>query len=775
MLRPAWFRRRRGVALILAMLTTVILVTLSLAFMSLSITESRTSRAYGYEETSIQAAGYGLEYGLVYMGHGTTGAGTAQERATWEFRPWPNPGGEPSTAFGFYNVLKASTTPGFVSGIWVTVSDFQQDPTLAAFVPTNLPVDEQDRIRADLRRIRFVLPNSTQPAVLKLTPELAFTCDVVVEPILLARNQGRHDYKLTSTARIYQVAPNVTQIGGDQQPVATRVVEARVKESSFDYAHFIANGRSWNTQGFTVNTLPNGIPNPNNPDAPINLSDYVMIPNNYEEKGPMRVDGQDRNLIGTPGVNPNFEQVIENSGNLRFQEGANDGNVLFTHKLTINQTANVYADTGVDDTTMAGFSGGFNPLASRVGIPDFRREDMIRAAQFTIESTDRSGFYEVPTHEIPGALGNTPSAPLPRGTDPDLGPFFDLASQTVGPNGQVIKVGKDIDFRPRIPNIEVLLSGNDIRVARRDNLTGQIIESSVETFNQSQLKMGILYVEGGNVVVKTDPNAKFQGKLSIVAGERPGRETISTANNETIYAQAAREFFNYEKNRWNQDKQTGALPQAQNYATPPYTAAQLAQARAAGQISADLPPGLQSDQPLWPAPPIETDAQGVPTRFQVEREGNLVIADDVEYNSPTGNSLGLFAQNFVLLNDTTPSETLTIDAVLMSKERSVSLDWDNTARQNEATWMAMMATRSLENQRQIRIRGSVIGEYIDVEGDAEGRGYANQKFEYDLGLRNASPPFMPRPDLASLSGGFRYMILHYLDRGSLNTAGALGN
>jgi hypothetical protein len=287
--------------------------------------------------------------------------------------------------------------------------------------------------------------------------------------------------------------------------------------------------------------------------------------------------------------------------------------------------------------------------------------------------------------------------------------------------------------------------------------------------------MGILYVEGGNVVVKTDPNAKFKGRLSIVAGERPGRETIATANDETIYAQAAREFFNYEKDRWNHDKQSGALPRPQDYATPPYTAAQLAQARAAGIISADLPPGLRSEQPLWPAPPVETNAQGQPTKFQLEREGNLVIADDVEYDSPTGNSLGLFAQNFVLLNDNTPSETLTIDAVLMSKERSVSLDWDNTGRQNEATWMAMMATRSPGNHRKIRIRGSVIGEYIDVEGDAEGRGYAAQEFEYDLGLRNANPPFMPRPDLATLQGGFRYMILHYLDRGSSTTAGALGN
>lgn len=778
MLKPRWFRKRRGIALILALLTTVILVTLSLAFMSLSITEARTSRSYGFEETSIQAAGYGLEYALVYMGHGTTGVGGTIQRQTWDFMLWPNPGGNPNSAFGFYNVLRPQPAAAPVSGVWVTVSDINTDPTLATFPISTSPNEERtpDQVRADLRRLRFVLPNSNQPAALRLTPELAFTCDVVIEPVLVGRNQGRHDYKLTSTARIFTVTPDSLEVTGPQSPLATRVVEARVKESSFDYAHFIANGRTWNAQGIPLNTIPIAIPNPNNPGATISLADYVMIPRNYVENGPMRIDGQNRDLIGTPGVTPNFSQVLANSGNLRFQQGANDGGVVFTHKLTINQAANEYNESGLDDTTMGGFSGGFNPLANRVGIPDFRREDMIRAAQFRVEDTDRSGFYEVRTSDIPGALGNTPSAPLPRGTDPDLGPFYDLESLTTGPNGEPIKVGKDIDFRPRVPNIEVNLNGNQITVTRRDTLTNQVI-GAPETFSQENLKMGILYVEGGNVVVKTDPNGKFQGRLSIVAGERPGRETITTANNETIYAQAAREFFNYEKARWDHDKRTlGALDPSQ-YFTPPYTAAQLNQALQQGAITTPLPPGVTPNQPLWPAPPASVDPQGN-VKYDVEREGNLIIADDVVYDGNVGNSLGLFAQNFVLLNDNTPSDTLTIDAVMMSKERSVSLDWDNTGRQDPAAWAAMMRTTD-ENgnpmRRKVRIRGSVIGEYIDVEGDAEGRGYNDQEFTYDPSLRNASPPFMPRPLLHELPGGFRYMILHYLDRGSLNTAGALGS
>lgn len=37
---------------------------------------------------------------------------------------------------------------------------------------------------------------------------------------------------------------------------------------------------------------------------------------------------------------------------------------------------------------------------------------------------------------------------------------------------------------------------------------------ATDEFSQSQLQMGILYVEGGNVVVKTGPD-KFRGKRAL--------------------------------------------------------------------------------------------------------------------------------------------------------------------------------------------------------------------------------------------------------------------
>jgi hypothetical protein len=766
---PKGLRRRKGIALILALLTTVILVTLSLAFVSLSLSEARTSRSYGYEETSIQAASYGLEYALTYMGRGTQNG-----QATWISNPWPNPSGNPATAFGFYDVLKAQATPVVASQeipqdptqtIAVIVQDYNTPGSgLEAFVPSTLSNQDKIQLRKDLRRICIVNQNGA-PRLIPLNSELGFTCDIVVEPILLSRGQGRHDYRLTSTARVYNIANG----GGSNAyvPVATRVVEARIKESSFDYAHFIANGRTWNVNGYTPGTSPS---NSNGTD----LADYVVIPKDYVEQGPMRVDGQDVNSAPNGST---LQKVYKNGGNLKFMPNAATDGPKFSYKLTINQPANVYPDA-VTDATMTGFNAGFVPKSTRIGIPDFRQADMMLAAKYVAKDTDQSGLITIANSQIPGALGS--AVPAPKSSDP-ANPFYDGFNTITGSDGNPIQVPRPVDFRPRFPNVEVTLNKDVVTIQTRSTLDNSV--SDVRTIRQDQLASGLIYVQGGNVVVKTDPTNKFQGKLSVVSAEDPARESF-TPNSSTIYSNAARAYFDYQKNRWDTYVHNHNVlpPDPGNYPTPPYTVPQLRAAQSAGLIPPNsLETGMPNNQILWPAPPVENNAAGQPLRYTVEREGNVVIADDIRYNDKSGNQLGLFAQNFVLLNDNTPvdpvthKEDMTIDAVLVSKERTVSFDWDNTGRQNETTWKQLTAARGPNDpQRTININGSVIGEYIDVEGDQLGRGYKNQSFKYDLSLRNANPPFMPRPDLAALPGGYRFMILHYLDRGSLSTAGILG-
>ena len=457
---PKGLRRRRGVALVLALLTTVILVTLSLAFMSLSLSEARTSRSYGYEETSVQAASYGLEYALTYMGRGTVPG-----QQVWESKPWPNPGGSSSTAFGFYNVLKAQTgaitagqeiPPAPGQRIAVTVLNITQDPTLEAFVPATLSNQDKIQLRQDLRRLR-ICDQNLNPRLIPLNSDLGFTCDIVVEPVLLSRGQGRHDYRLTSTARVYALA-NGASVNANV-PVATRVVEARIKESSFDYAHFIANGRTWNVNGYTPATTPRV-------DG-TDLADYVVIPKDYVEQGPMRVDGQDAAAAAPNSVE---RHVKEQSGNLRFLPNSAQNGPKFQYKLTINQPANVYPDD-VTDSTMGGFTAGFVPRSRRIGIPDFRQEDMKLAAKYVVKDTDQSGLIEIPTSSIPGARGST--VPAPKSGDAS-DPFYDGTETVFDSSGNPHVVRKSVDFRPRFPNVEVTLNKDQIQIQTRSTLDGSV-------------------------------------------------------------------------------------------------------------------------------------------------------------------------------------------------------------------------------------------------------------------------------------------------------------
>lgn len=767
-------RSRRGVAMVLALLTTVVLVVLSMAFMGLSMGEARSSRAYGLEEVSRQAAAYGMEWAIAYMGNGSD----SNNFKIWNDPAWPNPTGDPALNFGFYNVL--NPTPFLhVSGCSFAVTSAATDPGLAAYLDPLLPAASRPQALADLRRIRLVSDAPGHPDLpFPIGTDLAFTANIVVEPLLLDRNQGRHDFRLVTTARVYSRLPDGGVASG--APLASRVVEARVKESSFDYAHFISNGRTWNPQGTGLDSLAT-VPDPNHEGRTVSLSDYVMIPRTYTETGPMRIDGQDTSLLTNPTTSQSMKNVVEASGNLRFQSGLAQGHLRFTHPLTINQASNLYQDPDVVDTSNPGLTGGFTPSAARVGVPDFRVEDMKAAAQLRPADHYKSGYFKVETSEIPGALGSTAAAP--RGNDPTYGPFYS-GTETRVIGGVSQQVLKPFDYRPRIPTVEITLNGDKVEVARRSTLTGQQV-GPTQTIANSDLAMGLLYVEGGNAVVRTAREGEsntpyYQGRLSVGAGELAARNVASptaSASADTIYATAAREYYELLKNRWDNESKVRRIPVSEyaDFPTPPYSVAQLRQALRDGEISTALPAGLANNQQLWPSPASEMH-DGAP-RFTVEREGNIVISDDVKAGKTAGNALGLFAQNFVLLNDTTPSNQITVDAVIMSKERSFSLDWDNSGFQNPTTWAAMMSTVDAAGNamaRTLNLHGSVVGEYIDVEGDALGRGYIKQNFEYDAALRTGNPPMMPRLNLSATSGGYRYMVIHFRDRGALSTDSSLG-
>ena len=162
----------------------------------------------------------------------------------------------------------------------------------------------------------------------------------------------------------------------------------------------------------------------------------------------------------------------------------------------------------------------------------------------------------------------------------------------------------------------------------------------------------------------------------------------------------------------------------------------------------------------------------------MEREGNVVIGGDIQKAENASAIIGLNAENFILLNDRTielkdnPTE-LAVDAVFMSFEHSVQLDWDNTGNNRvmvDDTNDAHDVTTAPGHHGNFIYRGSLISAFSDVEGDVTGKGYTDQDFEHDRDLLNFTPPFQPRSLLASYPNtqiAIEWQIKQYADRGSL--------
>lgn len=805
-------RRRRGIALILALFTTAILVILSVSFLVLAMGESRNSRTASYEGAAVQAANFGIGFVINYMGRGGTvpdlpnvvGAG----KTIWTTAsPIASPSPLPPEVF--VNVLREPVRFRHPGGIKRPQDGFDINVTK---IPGTQPGTLADRGR------RVALANITTGnlSLIPLGNDLAFTVYVDVVPII---SRGIVSYQLSAVSEIY---PNPQNNG---QPLARRRIEVRVlEESAGSYLHFVSNARSTNVQGQTggeVDQTP-GSQSQILLDRSKILAVNVVIPPDYVENGPMRVDGQLATGVNTTNTFANA------SGHLGFGPGTSsqEHRPRFEEPLTINRLLNEYADGGVDDSTSGFFSGGINVGTATLGLPDFNRAKgtLKDVSQIATQQGNKKGLIEWPTSSLMGG-GSTPpqfygkvpynpTNPTPEDLAYVGNPYVErLESRIV--EGRDVKVPIAPDLRPRFPNTEINIVNDQVTITNVSTLDGSQLNPP-QTFDIKQFERGVLYVEGGNAVITGGQNVT--GQLTIVATERTedpvqgktGRErpnaniinatipalengkavptkspyqatyidtfndaynTTAAVSNDTIYALAARQLDDYNRNLAQSISVRQGIRHDERQALyanvfpPPYTIDQLKKAKEAGIITANVPTGPVTRK-LFPPPSTLLSPK-------VEREGNIIMAGDFNYNKQDrSTSVGFLAQNFVLLNDRTPLDNdkkLTINGVLMSGERSVQLDWDNTGRQ-PTTAHQQLITPGYNGT--LVLKGSIVGEHIDVDGDYDKRGYFLQQFEHDRQLLQQRPPYFPRWDFERLTGPFRFTITHYVDRGTLTTENA---
>lgn len=751
-------QRRRGMTLVLALFVTFLLATLSLAFVTLMMEDSRGSRASSWQVMASEGAEWGVHTALSYMGRG----------GNWQ------PAFD-AERLVFFDLLNAA------------------QPNGAAHLIASAGGSGQIQVRVEagtgddsaLRRLRLVDPSLPMGAVLRLGDELVAKVEVEVRPIqvpLSSFGPGQAaQYQLVSRAELYRVEDAAAT---SPVPVALSVLEAQVRPEVETTALFqVQNMRSWDVQG-------GGLGNPN-------LADKILIPEEFASAGTVRVTGVDPS-------DPSAPWQAE-AGNVRFQDPTSD-KMVFRGQLSVGQLNNIDgAGNPVTSTDPKNFPGGVVFGSDYTPLPDPKR----------YLNYDRNGDGRI-------GDGTAPNPSELASSGQDWGLLAAAAVETGGesPHGEPVrgyyKVDKGLvseahnlfprapdpsssvalgsqDYRPPVPEVQVTLknggflevnvwsanAGDAGSTSNVGNLNGAASASMGalrgplgQTFHVSQLKNGVLYVEGGQVVVRSEitggNTAEFEGRLQIVAaedgtrrGQASGTETVYANPRSSIYHKAASEFFEWQKTQLSLDPAS--------FKAPPYTAQQLVQGAANGHVSTDVS-ALASLPPadlFWPPPPSS-----------VEREGNLVVASDILKKEGSSSVLGLTAENYLLLGDrsmgqkSTPNE-LRVDGVLTSFTHSLQLDWDNTANNRSTAGGGAGAFTTITSpgfNGKISLKGSMLAPFSNVEGDLQGRGYPRQEFLHDDDLLRWAPPFQPRTLLSEYSNSqitIAWNIISFTDRSSL--------
>jgi hypothetical protein len=748
---------------------TFLLSTLSLAFVTLMMEDSRGSRSSSWQVMAAEGAEWGIETSLSYMGRG----------GNWQ------PAFDPER-LAFYDLLNAAQPNG---QLHLTASS-------GGAGQVQVQIEAGSGEESAIRRLRLVDPALPLGGVLSLDGELVARIEVEVKPVqvpLSSFGPGQAaQYLLTSRAELFRQSDATAD---NPVPVAVSVLEAQVRPEVETTALFqVQNLRSWDVQG-------GGIGNPN-------MADKIFIPSEFESAGSVRVTGVDPN-------NPNAPWK-DQAGNVRFQNPTSP-DMVFKGELSVNQLSNLDASGNpISTANPSTFPGGVVFGADYTPLPSAKR--------YLNYDKDGDGAIDGGEAPGPGSLGganqewgllavaaatssggSTPYGPAVKGyykVDKALiAQAHTLHPRTPNPSSATPLANQD--YRPPVPEVQVTLKEggfievnvweanfgdagstspagnlNTVASSTMGNLAGPL----GTTFHVSQLDNGVLYVEGGQVVVKSEVNgseaAEFEGRLQIVAAEDASRRgTVSAgeltyANASTsIYHKAAAEFFEWQKTRLTLDPSNPDYADASSFKAPPYTAEELIAGANAGHVSDASGLGVAApSDPFWPPPSVN-----------VEREGNLVVAGDILKKDGSNSVLGLTAENYLLLGDRTQAlktnaNELTVEGVLTSFEHSLQLDWDNTSnnRSVNADGASNYITTSTPGfNGKISLKGSMLAPYSNVEGDLQGRGYPRQEFLHDEDLVRWAPPFQPRTLLSEYPNDqitIGWSIINFTDRTSLGVA-----
>ena len=792
-------RVKKGVALIFALFTIAILFSISTTVVALSLHDSRATRVANYNDAALHAANWGIEAAINYMG-----------QPGLNFRPDKSSAGATSqwvnlvsTSFGSGRNLVLTSGDNLalnnqvnVQVISLSASQLKKDygldysgkvlgeDTWKAAHGGQDPDTFNKRDGSDSRLITFRDANdrsSNYRLLLGKGGNFA-EVEVVCTEFRYPSSNQPSQYQLLSVARVFANTGNSSS-HGQRVPLATRVVEARVRESvACDFMHFIQNARSWDATG--VDLGPGGT----SEGANIARS-AVFLPEGYIEAGRLRVDGY---ADDDPEDNA-VKRYLHNykgttlDGKLGFfsPDGFKDNHYIFQGDVTTAQSSKNYeyrdskggevksfAQGGKSTKNL--FNGSLRDGVPSLGLPQVK--EYFDEVGDTLDRYDGKKKLEFKIAEKNNVnQASDINATKRKGKCPDIA----QANTTVVRDGKNEKVPS---ATPTFATVRVEIKGDEVKVLKYNSAITEGMEPGapvdqnyVEVLQPAtsidKIRGGVISVEGGNVEVvnvrnfsgdglssdyidssKTTGNGLLNGALTVVANVNEARDKSLNRENggSALYSDAAREL--YEENPYVN--------------VPPFSQQQLY--------------GTGSDvKSIWPTP----------ANSAIEREGNVILASDIAYDSSNAGtsklpSLGVVAKNYVLLNDksingrvkntTEKKNQLRIDAVLMSMDHSVQFDWNNMAYNSASNYQELIKDRDIKKEsdcRVFKLNGAIVSGFLDTEGDTNGRGYYVQKFSHDENLRYNLPPCFPRWNIGKFAerGIFGdYMITAYEDKGAIS-------
>lgn len=778
---------RRGSALLLTLFTVAALLTLGTTFIAISIGESRQTRNDREMQLARGVAMYGISWVTSYMALPTAWiTGTQRDTDTG-------------------NADKQYTLHGTNFGSGGTNNQIAWLGRTLSFGSAN---NANNAFHWVIRRTTGTGSEVT------LQDGLTGTFELEVERIKadgsnnLARQSAQ--YLVTSTACVFSGAPvyNTDGTADRTQAAAVRVLKMRIRaQNPLDFAIYESNMRSWNIPGFNTqfgqnertdnglgiidpSTAPNGSQKQKNLQYQVDLLDEMYrkvqldsigIPQGYQMKGNFRCDGvanaandpfasvagsvrmfatneTELKTINFTGSQVSFANGQTNLYNGTSNLGSASNSALQSVFPGKSYQADCFRETRglpavadymrgpVADTSVWG-SGSPNGVAAPVSMQDGWAYTEAKTAPNSTTG-EVSGYIKVAT-PLKGAVEVT------QGVGDSTGGGADVEIPTGGgiqaPGFARIK----IEFQP---------DGQTVKIQKIGAYSGKPVAGAQYPYDGqsvpvNQIQKRMLYVDGGNVEVSGTVPPNF----TVVSAASSDRPTVASPgapdpNDSTrMVPQSGLPIL-------IRPDQHGQF--ANTIYKDPNDALFKSVTDANGKIT-QVPVKDSNGKFWWPAydPTKAGEQSGNPAAVTSEaplvREGNVSIVGNLQKASGGSGTLGIVAQNYILLSDQTGSSNLKVDAVLMSMNRSVQYGGFLTASSsdskfnpyyqqlganvasNGAFYGNMPKPKTAVSNGKFELNGSIIGQYADVESTTGGVGYTSQVMKQDASLRSSMPSLFP--------------------------------